>query len=368
MTHHIVVIGAGYAGLAAAKRTARLVRGVDATVTLINATDHFVERIRLHQVAAGQSIRRHPLRTLLGGAPVRLVVSRVTGIDPVARRVITDAGTVAYHTLVYALGSTVDLSSVPGAAEHALSVADEPAALRVQERLAALRDGGTVTVVGGGLTGIETAAEVATAHPWLRVRLITSGDLGGWLSSSGRQHLRRWFRAAGVEVRERTQVREVVQGKLTTDAGAIATDETVWAAGFRVPEIAAAAGFVTDHHGRMLVDATLRSVSHPDVYAVGDAAATTTTPDGAPSRMSCQTALPMGFAVARSIACRVTGQRPPTSRLRYVVTNISLGRRDGVVQPTHADDTPRQWALTGPTAARVKDLICQGTVIALRRC
>lgn len=116
MTHRLVVLGAGYAGLGAARRAARRLRRTDVEVTLINATDRFVERIRLHQLAAGQALRDRPLRTMLDGADVKLIVARVTAIDVDSRVVRLDAEpyTVGYDTVVYALGSGADVGSVPG--------------------------------------------------------------------------------------------------------------------------------------------------------------------------------------------------------------------------------------------------------------
>ncbi|GAA1544824.1 hypothetical protein GCM10009730_62400 [Streptomyces albidochromogenes] len=111
----------------------------------------------------------------------------------------------------------------------------------------------------------------------------------------------------------------------------------------------------------MLVDATLRSISHPEVYAVGDAAAAVSV-GGAPSRMSCQAALPMGRGVADVVAARLTGRDPGPVRIGYTFTNISLGRRDGVVQFTHVDDRPRRLVLTGRAAAAFTEAVVRSTV------
>jgi NADH dehydrogenase len=121
-TPHIVVLGAGYTGLTAAKL---LAKRTGATVTLVNNRDRFVERMRNHQLASGQRLRDLPLHDLLAGAGTRLVVDRVTRIDPEQRHVELAASgePIGYDLLVYALGSHPDLHSVPGAAEHATPVA-----------------------------------------------------------------------------------------------------------------------------------------------------------------------------------------------------------------------------------------------------
>ncbi|GAA0441962.1 FAD-dependent oxidoreductase [Streptomyces sp. NPDC046215] len=365
MSHRLVVIGAGYAGLLAAKRLARKLSRSDATVTLVNASDRFVERVRLHQVAAGQPLAAPSLRQQLSGTSVRLVVGRVTAIDTARRTVCTDAapGALGYDTLVYAVGSQARFDDVPGAAEHADAVADLEQATRLRHRVAEIASGGTVAVVGGGLTGLETAAELAASHPGLRVRLFTGADdVGCGLAPRARTHLRRALDRLDVSVHPGTVIATVREDGLDTrDGTSFAADAVVWTTGFRAPELARAAGFATDESGRMLVDATLRSISHPEVYAIGDAAAGVSA-GGAPSRMSCQTALPMGRGVAEVIAARLAGREPAPVRIPYAFTNISLGRRDGIVQFTHADDRPRRFVLTGRAAAAFKEAVIRSTV------
>ncbi len=370
MAHEIVVVGAGYAGLGAAKRTAARLGSADVHVTLVNAVDRFVERVRLHQVAAGQRLADLPLAGLLAGTGVDLVVAQVTGIDPVQRRVRLDASPhyLAYDTLVYALGSTSDVST-PGVREHAFTVTDAGSAARLAACVRGLAPGSPVAVVGGGLTGIETAAELAAAHPYLPVTLLTGTEVGGWLSTHARLHLRAGLRRLGVEVREDARVLEVTEaGLLVNSAGGdreLGVDAVVWTAGFRVPDLAREAGLAVDARGRMEVDRVLRSVSHPDVYGIGDSAAALTA--GGESRMSCQTGLPMGLYAADAISARVIGREPRPARIRYVWQNISLGRHDGVTQFTRADDSAIERAiLTGRASARFKEAVTRGTVFAMR--
>jgi NADH dehydrogenase len=363
MTQRIVVLGAGYTGLAAAKLAARW---IDADVTLVNATDRFVERVRLHQLAAGQELRDRPLAELLAGSGVRLVVGRVTAIEPATRTVRLADGTepVRYDRLVYALGSRADLDTVPGAAEHALAVAGLDQARRLRERV---RSGGTAAVVGAGLTGIETAAELAESVPELKVRLVTDGELGGWLSERGRRHLHRVFDRLGVEIREHARVTEVRADGVVLAGGAhLPADTVVWTTGFRVSDLARQAGFAVDEHGRMVVDETQRSVSHPEVCALGDAAAMHR-PGGQELRMACATGLPTAQQAMRALADRLAGREPRQLRFRYLNQCVSLGRRDGLVQFVHADDSPRPTVLTGRIAALYKEIIVRGTIVFERR-
>ncbi|MEW2525240.1 FAD-dependent oxidoreductase [Streptomyces sp. NPDC047071] len=361
MAAHIVVLGAGYAGVVAAKSIAKQ---SGTRVTLVNASDRFVERVRMHQVAVGQQVRQRPIAELLTGAPVEFVVDRVVAIDAERREVVlADAAPLGYDTLVYALGSLAAHDAVPGAAEHAYPLAVAEDADRLRARLAA---GGTVTVVGGGLTGIEAAAELAETRPELKVRLVTGGALGAALSERGRQHLRRVFARLGIEVRDNAKVTEVrADGVLLADGALLPSDTVVWTTGFRVPEIAREAGLAVDDHGRVLVDPTLRSVSHPDVYAIGDAAAARRQ-DGQELRMACATGLPSAAHVARSISDRLAGRTPSPLRFRYLNQCVSLGRRDGLIQFVRDDDSAVERVLTGRVAAWYKEFIVRGALSAQR--
>ncbi|GAA3242741.1 NAD(P)/FAD-dependent oxidoreductase [Nonomuraea helvata] len=364
MTDHIVVLGAGYAGLGAAKRAAWRLRRADVRVTLVNATDRFVERVRLHQLAAGQRLPDLPLAGLLAGTGIELVVARVIGIDLEARTVRLDAAPydLSYDVLVYALGSAAELDAVPGVREHAYTLAAADEAVRLRARLAESRE---VTVIGGGLTGIEAATEFAETVPGLRVSLVSAGLIGEGLSARARRHLHRAFSRMGIAVREHAPVAKIGPGGPLLESGDELPSETVvWAGGFRVSDLAAAAGLATDRHGRMLVDRSLRSVSHPEVFGIGDAAAADRS--GRPTRMACQTGLPMGMYGGEAVADLLTGRKPRRARFRYVWQNISLGRHDGVTQFTRRDDSPADAVLTGRLSAAFKEAIVRGTVWAMR--
>jgi NADH dehydrogenase len=352
---HIVVLGAGYTGLTAANL---LAKRTGATVTLVNNRDRFVERLRNHQLATGQRLRDLPLRDLVRRSGVRLLVDQVTRIDPERRQVEPAGGEpVGYDLLVYAAGSHADLDAVPGAAEHATAVATAEEAARLRDRM---HTASTVAVVGGGLTGIEAATELAETYPDRRVRLATSGVLGATLLERGQDHLHRTFDRLGIEVRERANVAKVAADGLLLENGEhIDADVVVWTTGFRVPRLAREAGLAVADNGRILVDGTMRSVSHPDVYAIGDAASARK-PDGQELRMGCG---PGGFTVAcavRAIEDRLAGRTPRQLRLEFDGQCISLGRKDGLVQYTNAEGGLIGPMLTGRMAAMFKEAIVSG--------
>ena len=318
----IVVIGGGYAGTLAAARIAR--RGTP--VTLVDLRAGLVERIRLHQVAAGDEIPPVPYEQLLRNLPVDVVRARVTSIDRENKRVETTDGPIAYDKLVYALGS---------------ESSENPVAIR--ERL---RTAKSMIVVGGGLTGIETAAEIAERHPQVAVTLIDRGTIGHGLSARAIRHLREWFAAHDVAV---------IENRTVSRDEKLDADVVVWCTSFEMSPIAWDAGLRVNEIGQLLVDDRLRT-SDPSIYAVGDAAFVPG------RRMSCALALPMGAYVADVL----TGATREPFRFGFAIQCISLGRNDGIVQFVTSDDAPRDRVILGRPAAWVKELICRFTILSLR--
>lgn len=358
--HRVVVIGGGYAGTAAANG---LRKRSDVDVTLVNPRPEFVQRIRLHQLVAdsGRAVADFPDMLAEG---VRLLVDRATRIHADARTVELGSGEpLSYDYLVYAVGSTAAVpAGVPGVAEHAYRVAEYDEALRLR---AALRDTGPdarVVVIGGGLTAVETAAELADrGRP---VTMVCSELHLPSLGDRARLAVVRQLEALGVRLEQGRAVTAVAADEVTlSDGSAIRSDLTIWTAGFGIPDLAARSGLGTDPDGRLLTDETLTSIDDQHIIAAGDASA----PTGQPLRMSCQAALPLGMQAARTVLSRITGTQPAAVDQAFLATCVSLGRTRGVLQLTHADDTARAGHLAGRPAALIKELICRSTVAGIRQ-
>lgn len=362
MTQKIVVLGAGYAGILCAARVARQTQG-KAEVILLSQSEQFVERVRLHQRAAG-AIAEWTIPALLQGSSARFVRARATGIVPERQQVLTEQGALRYDRLVYALGSHVDTQSVPGVAEHAYRL-DGGCAERLAAALPAVAaERGRLLVCGGGLSGIEAASELAEALPALRVTLVTSGELGDSLSQRGRSYLRQTLRRLHVEVIEQTPVLELAPGSARTAAGGVPFSLCLWAGGFRCPPLAAAAGLAVNGRGQVLVDEALRSRSQPAIYAIGDAAAV---PEACgPVVMSCKLAMPMGAHAADHLAAELHGGPARPFRFGDGGVCISLGRRLGMVQRRQRDGRSTEQVVTGRLGAWLKERVCRYTVFSLR--
>ncbi|MFG2043876.1 NAD(P)/FAD-dependent oxidoreductase [Dactylosporangium sp. NPDC048998] len=357
-THEILVLGAGYAGMSAAiQLAARAGRREGVRVTVVNPHERFTERMRLHMTGTGQHLAEFSIPQLLQGTGAAFVRGWVTAIDADARTVrVDDARVLRYDTMVYALGSEADTSAVPGVDDYAYTLNSAQDAELLADRLARLGDGGTVVVAGSGLTGIESAAEIAERHPGLDVVLLGRDEPGASMHPKVAAYLRAALGRLGVRVRGGVEVVKVLPDAVELAGGeTVAAGTVLWTSGTRVSPLAAAAGLRVDGRGRIVTDPALRSVSHPQVYAVGDAAAIRQ--GFGIMHGTCQGGMPTGVHAALSILRALEGKEPKPFRFGYYHTPVSLGRNDAVVQFTHPDDSPRRIYLTGRLAVRYKETV-----------
>ena len=359
---HIVVIGGGYAGVLAANR---LRRDPDVEVTVANPRRAFVERIRLHQMVAESGSATLDLAGMLDSG-VRLMVDTAVQIDANRRAVrLGSGGVLSYDYLIYAVGSTGAVPvAVPGARQFAYPIGELEQAERLQGAIGRLPSHAPILVVGGGLTGIEAAGELAEQRPDLKVTLLCGGVLAPSVGGPARRSVRRQLSRLGVEVLDDAVVAELgCDHAWLTDGRVLASAVTVWTAGFGVPDLATLSGLTTDGLGRLVTDATLTSVDDIRIVAAGDAAA----PAGQPLRMSCQAAMPLGATAADTVLDRIAGANPKPIDQAFVVQNISIGRRGATVQFTHRDDSPRRSYVGGRVAALIKEAVCKNTVRSIVR-
>ena len=369
----IVVLGAGYAGMTAIVNiVARTRQRDDVQITVVNGSTRFTERLRLHQVASGQELPELNIPELL--PEVDFVKGWVTGVDVDAKTVrVDDERVIEYDTLIYALGGVTDTTTVPGADEHAHTLDGAHGAELLARRLADLTTG-TVAVCGSGLTGVEAAAEIAEQHPELDVVLLGRQEPGADMGPKARAALRAGLDRLGVKVRGGVEIVKVLPDSVRLAGGeSLAADVVLWTSGVRVPVLAR--GLEVDERGRIVTDDALRSVSHQDVYVIGDAAAIQQR--YGVMHGTCQGGMPTGSHAGLSIVRELNGKAPKRFRFGYFHLPVSLGRHDGVIQFTRPDGAPRRWFLTGrravwyketvssapwPTFSRIKKLPIQGAI------
>ncbi|MCP2294238.1 NADH dehydrogenase, FAD-containing subunit [Nocardia amikacinitolerans] len=352
----VVVVGGGYAGVMAANRVRQR---DDVAVTLINPRQVFVPRLRLHQLVGGTHDAVVDYQEVLAEG-VELVVDNATRIDATGRTVtLAERGSIGYDYLIYAVGSFTGGPRVPGAAEFAYPVATLEAAQRLRSVLFDTPATATVTVVGGGPVGIETAAELA--EQGRSVRLVCGAVVGPYLHPSARRTARKYLTELGVEVIEGpdTSVAAVGSGTVELrDGRTLASGVTIWAAGFDVPDLAERSGLRTDAAGRLLTDETLTSIDSDRIIAAGDASA----PSDLPFRMSAYVAGCMGAHAADTVLARIADEQPAPIDLAFQAMCFSFGRGAGIFQFLNKDDTAKRLYFTGFMGRKLKEFSCAASV------
>ena len=297
---HVVIVGAGFGGLAAARRLAN--RPVD--VTLIDRRNHHVFQPLLYQVATAALSPADiagPIRSIFARARnVRVLLDEAAGVDRAAKVVQLASGDrIGFDYLIIATGARHSYFGNDGWARHAPGLKSIEDALAIRRRvLLALehaeseRDPDrrrallTFVVIGGGATGVEMAGAIAelarrsvsrdfrsiTPH-CSRVILVEAGErlLAAFpadLSATTKASLEE----LGVEIRLRSPVKQIGAGYVSLNAELIFAETIVWAAGVKASPAAEWVGAERDAAGRIRVDHHLRLPGSTDIYAIGDTA------------------------------------------------------------------------------------------------
>ena len=357
----IVVLGGGFGGVTAARHLERILRrhaGVE--ITLVSRENFFVLTPLLFEACSGRLELRHcaqPIRAAL--RHTRFIEANVESVDldrQLVRAVAPDGRAYAlpYDHLVVALGAATNDGLIPGSS-NALTFKTMADALVLRnhliecfERADAASDAAerhaylTIVVIGGGLVGTELVGEltafaddVLRFYPRIRrdevsFRLFEAGprilpELDAKLAVTAARVLNR----RGVDIRASTAVRSIETGRVRLEDDAIGTATIVLTAGIVPSLVASAIPVAHDRRGRIAVDETMRSRSHPQVWALGDCAAIPG-PDGRPYPALAQHAVREARRLAENIKAVVDERVPSAFMFRSLGTMASLGHTRAV--------------------------------------
>jgi NADH:ubiquinone reductase (H+-translocating) len=376
----ILVLGGGFAGLwsavAAARKLDELGYGPDIVeVTLVNRDEFHSIRVRNYE--ADLSDVRLPLADVLEPVGVQQVIGNVLDIDLPQRSVDVESATgrtkLDFDRLVFALGSQLVRPSIPGLAEFSFDVDTYEGAARLATHLAKLSTSAdsagrwTVLVVGAGLTGIETAAEMPNrlravqtqAGIDVPIRVILADRnpfVGSDMGESARPVIEEALGSLGVELRMAVDAASVDERGVTLASGErIEASTVIWCAGMRANQLAASFPVEHDRFGRMAVDEYMRVVGMPGVFAAGDVAAAQI--DGRHSSvMSCQHGRAMGRFAGHNIVSDLFDLPMLPLSIDWYVTVLDLGPWGAV----YTNGWDRHVVAQGAVAKRTKQTInCQ---------
>ncbi len=376
--HCVVVVGAGFAGVSAARELARLA-GASTEVVLINSTDYFLYLPLMPQVAGGLVEPRHICSALPGRlGTIRCVLGTVQHVDP-RRQVVSWAGPegasgqVGYDRLILTAGSVSKLLPIPGLAQYAHGFRSIAEAIYLRDQITRQLELAVVAtdpeeraarctfvVVGAGYTGTEVAAQgqllttrLARRMPGLAGQQIrwmlldTAARLLPELDPRLSKTADRVLRRRGVEVRTGQSVADALDGYVQLSTGEkVSTRSLIWCVGVRADPLVDGLDLATNR-GRLVVDEFMAVPGAPDIYACGDCAAVPDlTRPGQVCGMTAQHAQRQGKQVARNVAASLgTGTAKPYKHHDEGFL-VDLGRLAAAANPLHIP-------LSGPPANAV---------------
>jgi NADH:ubiquinone reductase (H+-translocating) len=320
---HVVIVGAGFAGVWSAAGAA-LARGhADLRITVIAPNEQLVLRPRLYEADLDvATVELDRILTPIGAEHVR---ATVTTIDTERGTVTADGEEIEYDRLVLAAGSKlVRPNGLPGAdLLHDIDTLDGARRLRRQLRG---RAGYAAVVVGAGFVGLEAATALAADG---RVLLVDRADVvGEQLGQRPRAEIEKALDGLGIERRLGTSLTEVGDGyAILADGTKVEADVVVWAVGMRANQLAEQISGKLDHLGRVPVDPWLRAL--PEVFVAGDTAAAAFDDDHAVMQ-ACQHATPLGKVAGYNAAADLLGLPLRQFNPGPYVTCLDLGNAGAI--------------------------------------
>jgi NADH dehydrogenase len=363
--HRVVIVGGGFAGLAAA----RALVGQPVEVTIVDQRNFHTFQPLLYEVATAgldPGDVAYPIRVIFGKAPnVAFRFARVTGVDWDGGHVtLEDADPLPFDSVIVASGATAKFFGIPGAGEFSFPLYTLNDARHLRDHVlrrfeeadanpSRAEDGPlTFVVVGGGPTGVEVAGalaellDVAVRHDGFTFarstgRIIVVDGLDRLLTpfkATAAAYAADTLRGRGIELRLGRMVKKVTDTCVELDDGTeIPTRTVVWAGGVTVEgTVATRLSLPSGPNGRLRVEADLSLAGHANAYAVGDAAAVPWGPGAQDPEAICpqlaQVAIQSGSHAARQVLHRLVGE--PSTAFRYRDKGImaTIGRRAAITQ------------------------------------
>jgi len=376
MTKHILIVGAGFAGVMAALAASRLrhEKGVSAEslkISVVSPDPELVIRPRLYEPHPEKMTA--PLGALFEATEIEFVTGTVEGIDTANNRVtvLDDHGqssSLSYDRLVLASGSRGFQPPIPGLSEYGFSSNHLDEAIILDRHLHSLaaqpaspaRD--TVVVGGAGFTGLEVATELTARlqsilGPVAQPRIIIvdrNPHVAPAMGEHPRPYIESRLEGLGIETRLNTGIAQLDSTSVTLDSGErIQTSTVIWSGGMRASPLTSQFDVEKDSLGRIIVDPDLRVPAHSYIFATGDTAKAATDDKGNFSLMSCQHARRLGAFAGHNAAAELLGEATLSYDQPAYVVCLDLG-------PDAAIFT-RGWdgkvELTGAEAKKVKQEI-----------
>ncbi|MDT9723512.1 NAD(P)/FAD-dependent oxidoreductase [Xylanibacillus composti] len=319
----IVILGGGYGGVSVVHQLLEQDLPADHEIILVDRMPFQGLKTEYYAVASG-TVADVDVRVPFPQDPrVRMVYGVITEIDLENRKVHLEDQAIGYEQLVIALGCTDKYHNIPGAEPYTHSIQSFSSTRETFCRISDVKPYGQVSIVGGGLSGVELASELREARPDLNVRILDRGaSILSAFPDKLQEYVRDWFQAHQVEMLAHANITRVEQGVLYNGNEAVYTDLTVWTAGIQPARPVQLLDLPKDAQGRLEINVYHQLPAYPNVYVVGDCASLPFSP-------SAQLAEAQGKQVAEVMQALWKGETPELGQIKLKGILGSLGKKAG---------------------------------------
>ena len=346
-------MGSGYGGITSALRLARLFRKhLEYQIHLIDRNSYHTLKTQLHEAAVRKAEVSIPVKRIIKRRNVIFHIGEVTKIDPIERIIYMENESLSFRHLVIALGSQVNFYGIPGLQEYSFPLQTLRDAQQIYNYITQLcaraatepiegqrKDMLRFVIGGGGLTGVEFAAELVDytsqcAHNHhvnsreVEVVIIESGNrVVPQMEESFATRIQNKLLGKGVIIVTNTKIVNLAPDAVTLSSGEVLkTKALIWTGGIRINDLARESGSKTGQVGRIIVDKYLHVEGYPFMYAIGDNALAMNPDTGKPVPATAQFALQQGRLVANNIYADIFGIVREPYHPKVLGEVVSLGR------------------------------------------
>jgi len=322
----LVILGGGYGGLRIIERVLSPDLPDNVFVTLVDRMPFHGLKTEYYALAAGTEPEQ-AIRVPFPSDP-RLTIKygEVTGIDLDERLVHFGSGEpLSYDWLVIALGCEDRYHDIPGADQYTHSIQTLSATRNTYAAINNVNPYGTVTIVGGGLSGVEVASELRESRPDLNIRIIDRGEsILSPFPKKLQQYASQWFTEHDVQLVSKACVNRVEPGVVYNHDQPLETDAIIWTAGIQANRIVRELPIELDNIRRAVLNPYHQLPRYPNVYVVGDCASL-------PFAPSAQLAEVQGEQIALMLKKDIKGEEYPASLPPFKLKGVlgSLGKKEG---------------------------------------
>ncbi len=323
---HIVVLGGGYGGLKVVQKLLGSTRLSNFKITLVNKVPYHCLKTEFYALAAGTEAESQLRVNFPIDKRLELKYGNVQAVHLAEKTVsFNNSDSLSYDQLVIGLGCEDKYHGVPGAKEHTLSIQSIRKTRMTNHKIQEIAHGGTVSIVGGGLSGVELASELRESRPDLKIILFDRGKtVLSVFPARLNQYVQKWLINHGVTVINHANITKVETNFVYNHDEPTYSDAIIWTAGIQANKVIRNLDIEKDGMGRAIVSRYHFLKGYEDVFVVGDCASSTHAP-------SAQLAEAQGEQVVMVIEKMFNNEPLPKTMPKIKLKGVlgSLGKKHG---------------------------------------